>query len=312
MKNIPRKSMLRQAGVSLIELMISITVGVIILGAILAVYATTSSTSKQSENATRMSEDAAIALTFMGNYIRQAGYGTPRSAVTAGNNGYGAQGDANFTGIPLLGCDRGFSNPTVALMPDLACNSTGSATSAISLRFEGDAFNTIPSGSSPTDCLGQIVPATTPVSYTPDTGGTIALVEARFFVKTGTNSGVPELYCAGNGGASNFTAQPIMQYVESLSLSYGVAANGDEHTARSYMTATEVLNNAGEGQFLGAERWRNVVSVKVCLVMRSELPDQNGSGSYVNCAGSTVTSPGGYLRKAFSSTITMRNRGWIA
>jgi type IV pilus assembly protein PilW len=298
-----------QAGVSLLELMISITIGVVILGAIFAVYSATSSTGKQSETATRMSEDAAVAMNYMAGYIRMAGYSLPRINAPENSALVGSSTivitDSNFNGMAIRGCDGGFTTATVtgADTTLLACDST--ASSAISVRFEGDVYNTSPSGSSPTDCLNQAVAAGATSAW--DGVTTYSLAEARFFVKTGANSGVPELFCAGNGSAG-FVAQPIMQYVESLALTYGVADDSSSRLVTRYLTSAALDLEPDTLE----QRWKRVVSVKICLVMRSEMRDQNGSGSYVNCAGNVVASAGGFLRRAFTSTVTIRNRGGIS
>ncbi|MCY1164614.1 Type IV Pilus-assembly protein W [compost metagenome] len=305
----PKKVLIYQGGVSLIELMISITIGVVILGAILAVYSATSSTGKQSETATRMSEDAAVAMNYMAGYIRMAGFSFPQANVpvntAVSGTGTVQVNDSNFAGAGVRGCDAGFSNPTVSTTLSLTCNS-GTGTAAISVRFEGDAYNTGPSGVNPTDCLSQAVTAATSSDFSG--GPTYSLVESRFYVKTGANSGTPELYCGGSGGGSNFVAQPIMQYVESLVFTYGVADDVSSQLVTSYLTAAGVDLLPGSVD----QRWSRVVSVKVCLVMRSEMPDQNTPGSYINCAGNSVASTDRFLRKAFRSVVTLRNRGALS
>lgn len=297
---------IRQLGVSLIELMISITIGIVILAAILAVYSATSSTSKQSETNTRMSEDAAIALNYMAGYIRMAGFTVPQANVPANTAVVGSATvqtiEGNFTGAGIRGCDNGFSNPAVTPTLSLACN-VAAGSGAISVRFEGDTSNTTPSAGNPTDCLNQAVTGLT----TSDFDGTLTykLIESRFFVNTGANSGTPELFCAGNGNGA-FAAQPIMQYVENLVFTYGVGDDVSSRQAASYLTA------AGVDALPGAdadERWSRVVSVKICLVMRSELPDQNGPSTYRDCAGAVVASPNNFSRRSFQTVVTLRNRG---
>ncbi|MES2412331.1 MAG: PilW family protein [Pseudomonadota bacterium] len=311
-----------QRGVSLIELMVSITIGVVMLSAILAIFSATSSTGKQSEAATRMSEDAAIAMNYMAGYIRMAGYSNPRVNVSESSARFGGSSagntDSNFSGAGIFGCDTGFANPTVAPAANssivLTCNAaTATSTAAISVRFEGDIYNT-GSATTPTDCLGQAVAATTASGYVPDTGvvTNYALVESRFYVRTGTSSGVSELYCGGNGGGSNFAAQPIMQYVESMSFIYGVAEDGTSRTAARYLTQAQLDTAAAAAGVNVEARWKQVVSVKICMLMRSELPDQNGAGSYVDCSGATVAAPDRFIRRAFRSVVTLRNKGGIA
>jgi type IV pilus assembly protein PilW len=303
------KKQFRQAGVSLIELMVSITIGMVILAAILAVYTSTSSTSKQSESGTRMSEDAAVALNYMANYVRMAGYSlplanAPQSTIVFGT-GTVQQPDRNFMGAGIRGCDTGFSNPAVTTTVALICNAAAAtSTAAISVRFQGDAINTSPSGGNPTDCLNQAVTALTASDF--DGGPNYPLVESRFYVKTAVNSNTPELFCGGNGGAGTFVAQPIMQYVESLVLAYGVAEDVTSRQVTQYLPAASVDLLGGSSI---DQNWSRVVSVKICIVMRSELRDQNAPGSYRNCAGNVVASPNNYLRRAFQTVVTLRNRG---
>ena len=299
---------LRQAGVTLVELMISITIGMVILAAILAVYTSTSSTSKQSESGTRMSEDAAVALNYMSNYIRMAGFSVPLANVPANTAVVGTgtleTADRNFVGAGIRGCDNGFTNPTVTPTTSLACNTTGTA-AAITVRFQGDTSNTTPSGGNPTDCLNQAV--TTLATSDFDGGVPYPLIESRFYIKTATNSNTPELFCGGNGSAT-FVAQPIMQYVENMAFTYGVADDVSSRQATSYLTAAQVDALGGTMD----QRWSRVVSVKICLVMRSEMRDQNAPGSYRNCAGNVVASPNNYLRRSFQTVVNLRNRGGFA
>ncbi|MGY8904995.1 MAG: PilW family protein [Burkholderiales bacterium] len=298
-----------QLGRTLIELMISITIGLVIVVAILAVYTSTSSTGRQSEAGTRMSEDAAIAMNYMANYIRMSGFSVPRvllapKTVDSGTTTFKTS-DSNFSGAGVRGCDNGFSNPTTAANAlALECNTAASTNgNAIAIRFEGDVSNTSPVGTNPSDCLNSAVVGTVTSDVT---GGALPykLIESRFYVRQGGNSGTSELYCAGNGGTIAYAAQPIMQHVESMVFRYGVANDTIQREITSYMTATQVDAIGGSVD----SNWGRVVSVKVCLVMRSEVPNQNGPATYVDCLGNVVASPGGFLRRAFTSVVTLRNR----
>jgi type IV pilus assembly protein PilW len=290
-----------QTGRTLIELMIAITIGLVMLVAILAVYSGTSSTARQSEAGARMNEDATIAMNYIGNYIRMAGFTIPQvnqteSVVTFGG-GTTKLCSSSFCGAVIRGCDNGFTNVTSA-------SSTGSA---FSLRFQGDVFNTVPvtTSSLPSDCLNNGIRVSATSSFA--TGPTYTLVESRFYVTQTAAIQTPELHCAGNGGTPTlFIGQPIMQYVERMVFTYGVAADASSRDAITYLTAAQIdaLSAAGVDS-----NWGRVLSVKVCLQMRSELPDQNGAGTYINCAGTATASTDGLLRRAFTSVVTIRNRG---
>jgi type IV pilus assembly protein PilW len=288
-----------QSGVGLIELMISITIGLVILAAILAVFTATSSTSKQSESTTRMSEDAAVAMNYMAGYVRMAGFSFPQVNVS------GSVTDSNFSGSGVRGCDNGFSNPTVSSTAALTCNS-GTGNSSIAIRFQGDLNNTTPSSGNPTDCLNQAVTASTASAY--PGAPSYSLIESRFFVATGTNSGVAELYCAGNG-SSSFVAQPIMQYVERLVLTYGIAEDAASQKVVQYVNAATIDALAGDVD----QRWSRVISVRMCFLMRSEQPTQTGrSTPYRDCSGASVTPTDGFVRRTFQTVVTLRNRGGVS
>jgi type IV pilus assembly protein PilW len=291
--------------------MISITIGLVVIGAILTVYLSTSSTSRQNSAVTRMSEDAAIAMTLIGNYMRVGGYSPPLILVSPGSaNVNGIQvsvTDRNFTGIAIRGCDNGFTN-VAAAFDSLACsNTTAVGQSAVALRFEGDLDSTLPDGTAtnPTDCVANAVTANTPSAL--DASQSYKLIESRLFVATSAN-GTPEFYCAGNGGVAPFTRRPLIQYVESLFITYGVADNAEEKNVTRYMTQTQLDGTAGTV----ASKWGRVVSLKMCMVLRSQNSLQDGGGNYIDCAGNSVASGGGFARRAFTSTFTLRNRGDFA
>lgn len=303
----------RQSGRTLIELMIAISLGLLILGAMLIVYLTTSSTSRQSTAVTRMNEDAAIALHYIGSSLRMAAFSFPR--VNAPANAAMADGvkvtatERNFQGAGIRGCDNGFVAQSTTAFDALTCATTpGSA--AFAVRFEGDIRNTSPSGTNATDCQNRAVTGVTASDLDPSVNYT--LIESRFFLQTSSASGTSELYCSGNGtgtmGTGAFSAQPLMQYVERMTVEYGIAEDALGRDVVRYVSAAAVDGLAGSVN----DRWKRVVNVKVCIQMRSESPDQAGTGQYLDCAGAAQSSAGGLLRRAYSTVFTLRNRSGMA
>ena len=70
-----------QGGVSLVELMVGMVVGLIVMAALLAVYIITTTGATDTVRAARLNQDLRIAMSFMASDIRRAGYwsgmGTP-------------------------------------------------------------------------------------------------------------------------------------------------------------------------------------------------------------------------------------------
>ena len=95
-----------------------------------------------------------------------------------------------------------------------------------------------------------------------------------------------------------------MQFVEKMVIAYGIADDNMAGNVVSYVTQTQLDALAGSTD----SRWSRVINVKLCLVMRSEAPDQNGASNYIDCAGNSVASADNFIRRSFTSVVTLRNR----
>jgi type IV pilus assembly protein PilW len=306
-KNIAYMAKTRQRGRTLLELMISISIGLVVIGAVFVVYLGTTASSRQSSANNRISEDAAIAMAILGNNLRMAGYSPPRALFSPGSalvDGVKAVvPDRHYVGPAIRGCDFGFSSAANVAFDLITCNPSSSpGPAAFVVRYEGDAFNTIPISGNPSDCLTNGITANTVSAYD---ATNYKLVESRFSVDTSASNGTPELYCAGSGGAAPFTRQPLMQFVENMAISYGIAEDNLGGNVVRYVSQTQLdAITPGTTDSL----WARVVSVKLCLVLRSETRDQNGGGNYIDCAGNSVASPNGFIRRSFTSVFALRNR----
>lgn len=297
-----------QRGRTLLELMISISIGLVVIGAVFVVYLGTTATSRQSTAINRINEDAAIAMAMLGNNLRMAGYSPPRALYSPGSALVGGvkktAADRHYMGPAIRGCDFGFSSAVNVAFDLITCNTASTpAPAAFVVRYEGDLFNTIPVSGNPSDCLNNGITTNTDSAYDPTIK--YKLVESRFMVSTSASNGTPELYCAGSGGATPFTRQPLMQFVENMIITYGIAEHNLAGNAVRYVTQTQLdAITPGTTDSL----WARVVSVKLCLVLRSEARDQNGGGNYIDCAGNSVASPNGFIRRSFTSVFALRNR----
>ena len=306
-KNIAYMAKTRQRGRTLLELMISISIGLVVIGAVFVVYLGTTASSRQSSANNRISEDAAIAMAILGNNLRMAGYSPPRALFSPGSalvDGVKAVvPDRHYVGPAIRGCDFGFSSAANVAFDLITCNpSSNPGPAAFVVRYEGDSFNTIPISGNPSDCLTNGITANTVSTYD---ATSYKLVESRFSVDTSASNGTPELYCAGSGGAAPFTRQPLMQFVENMAISYGIAEDNLGGNVVRYVSQTQLdAITPGTTDSL----WARVVSVKLCLVLRSETRDQNGGGNYIDCAGNSVASPNGFIRRSFTSVFALRNR----
>lgn len=129
------------------------------------------------------------------------------------------------------------------------------------------------------------------------------LVQNHYYVDTtprpGLNGG--RLMCAGVGISGELEApQPLVQGVEAMRLAFGVDTDGDG-VLDTYLGAADVP----------ADQWGRVVSVQLCLVMRSEALGGTTAppGGTSDCAGQFATIASGAQVRVLRATVALRNRG---
>ncbi len=293
----------RQAGRSIVELMIATTLGLVVLGAVLSTVISSSASTRTQDGVATLTEDAQIALNLVTGHLRMAGFSAPRL-----NSLPGAR-SANYDGAAIRGCSNEFNDVTEPDLTNVTC-AAGNGPNAFSVAYEADNFNTLAVGAAntPTDCLGRPLPA-----QASPLGGNFFVAENRFFIRPNAMTGEPELACAGNGGAGFVAPQALITHVEDMQVTYGVseAAIGPwgedvfEGRVARYMDATALDTTfAAEGVM---NRWLRVSSARVCLLMRTDDGLTDVPTPYIDCDGALVNPPDRRLRVAVSSTVSLRN-----
>jgi len=310
-------------GLTLVELLVSLTLGLLIVVATLAGYLGLSEAGRMSEAQARMDEDGQAALSVLTAHLRMAG-SNPDRANRSPSDRRNPVYPVPFT-FALRGCDGTFANiATAAAIQDLTCTGgTTSSPDSISITYEADRFNTVmpTPGMTPTDCLGHPLnqlTASVDVVTTPGPGVSTEInyhaAENRFYIASSGPGSSPSLHCKGSGAGS--TAGALVENVENLQLTYGTVPAGASQTNAAdiagYLDAFEVTGHPTL-VFLAddAARWAKVASVRVSVVIRSTRPvaPSPGSAQYLRCDGSVEASPPDlHLRRAYSTTMVLRNR----
>ena len=311
-----------QKGLSLIELMVSIAIGLVVIVAVMSAYLGTADAGKMADAQSRMNEDANAALNVLSQQLRMAGTNPKRANymnTTASNPVF------TGTAFSVRGCDGDFGNIASPLDPAaLTCAGTVSALpDSIAVTYEADDFNTVPITTAPaagkgkgTDCLGSslsIVTSTVDVwngAASIPTLVTYTVANNLFYIKTTSTITAPSLYCLGNGNAGD---QPLVENVEDLQLTYGTAKVGvTSMDVVGYLLAQEITSNATLAALpTDVDRWAKVVTVRVCVVVRSEkqVAPTAASARYTKCDGTlNNTPPDLRLRRAYYTTVVLRNR----
>jgi type IV pilus assembly protein PilW len=299
MKAASRNNPQRQAGVGLIELLISMMLGLVIICALVIMYVGGGQSLRNVQAQGQMNEDAQIALSVISHELRQAGYNPRRDAAGSKND----LGQGNWN---LRACDQGFTTTTVdqPSVSGLVCNAGGGGF-ALAVVYEGDLSSGKKTSTGlPMDCIGNGV-AVVPSSN-------FYVMQARLYVENNA------LMCRGSGNLTG--TQALAENIESMTATFAVAdpAAANNLDAKGYLSASEINNVATPGLTalaLPEERWNKVVAAHICIVVVSEnivlsdLGSSSAKPSYQDCGGAKVTITDGRLRRAYRSTVLLRNHG---
>jgi type IV pilus assembly protein PilW len=307
-----------QAGRTLIELLVAIALGLVILTGVGSLYFTTSQSTRVSGNVASIEESGQIAMTLMGNSVRRAGY-----SEIAGTNST-ARFNLLFNGPHVRGCDGGrdFVNAVAAdpTNADLACTPSavaGRVGDTLAVAFQADSVLSAAQAAS-LDCVGNNPPTrAAPAAYAGSVpGGVVPVVQNVYFLRNDGN-----LMCMGNGNPGQ--PQPLMTNVEDFRVFYGfdrasfllAGGTGAPPSASSLLSAAE-LNALATVGFLTP--WDFVVSVHVCVLLRTQDAGTAAGGTFVPCPATAAEAVGsvdpialpadGAFRRAYVQVFTIRSR----
>jgi type IV pilus assembly protein PilW len=321
----------RHAGRSIVELMIALALGALVLVSVLYVSSNNAGGSRRIDAMGRMTESSQLALQFIANDVRMAGFGAVQRTYQPGKH------FTNYSFAGVRGCGNAFTNASggaaAADLGGLNCPGGVGTSDAIAVTYEVDRYNgTTLASQEPglavqfADCRGFGIRSDGAsllqgnAQSADDAGRWYWRVENRYVVNNGN------LVCSGNGsggGAPFGNAVTLVQGVERMVILYGVNAGvyDDQSSANdvlkvesgvmSYLTAAQI-DATWPGEVAQA-RWQRVSSVRVCLEIVGEADtaprDNTGQSSpYVNCDGVLTPILDERQRRAVSATINLRNR----
>jgi len=335
----------RQHGMTLVEIMIALGISAILLTGLIQVFISSKQTYRVTEDSARLQESGRFAVSFLAEDVRMAGYtgcytGVPtniESILNTPNNfswnfnnnleGNEAMGggawspalDASLAGQVLDGTDviimRGLSDDGISLVDpysdsgqlfvDPAVNnvnigdilmvtdcSQASMFQVTNEQLAGGKLNIVHSnGGGPPGNSGPLLGK----SYGAD-AQLARFVTNVYFIGTGA-SGEPALFRQTLGNAGAMVAQELVEGVEDMQILYGEDTNAD-NIANRYVTADNVGNMT------------NVASVRISLLLRTDDAIASGAQTYAY-NGANVTAGDLRIRRVFTTTVKLRNRGKI-
>lgn len=334
MKTEPRLPSRRaQQGLSLVELMVALTIGIFLLGAVGIIYVNTTTTSRSSTLESQMNEDAAVALELLQQQIRLTGF----SNVDGGGNRL-------FPAQAIRGCDGGFANTAasfvdVATPPLLTCNN-GNGPDALAVRYEASLLNSQTVNDAgvqrPGNCVHEGIQPWNALAEGASSATPMLLADNRYFIGNDAD-GTPSLFCQGRTGAGFGIATALIPNIEDMQIQYAVTelprvGNPVPHQVNGYangsvasatVPAVDALTiRAGTPATIN--NWSRVAAVRICLLARSAAPVPAGDnpigtanadgttltpglGTYLDCNGVSRTVTDRRLRRAYVTTIQLRN-----
>ena len=227
----PRRA--RQAGFTLVEMMVAITIGLIVMFGVTTTFVNLKSTFKSQDKLGQLQDNERVALTFLTNAINEAGYyPDPKSASTI----------TTSTAPSTSPASPGGTMP--ALVGVFGTADGGSATTPESLQT---AFSTIASDGL-MSCIGT--------NYA---GASTVTVRNIFYVDSSTNSLMCRVLVNGLGSdtmANGGTPQILATGVSKMQVMYGLASAG-----------TQQVNVYVAPGDMTASLWSTVKAVRITLTL---------------------------------------------
>ena len=294
-----------QRGLSLVELMIAITLGLILTAGIIQIFSNSKRTYRIEESLSRVQESGRMALDFISNDVRMVSFwGCQRDPSKIQNDLATGSGYIDFTATGISGTEGGAGAPDTLTL-DGADSTPGlalQATSSPGTPFQVGLPNDLKSGDMVlvSDCVGGNIFQV--MGSNPSSSGTVdpslgagspgnATQITRDYGVDASIYYVHEIIYSLQAGSDGQLAlwrsidganQEIVDDVSDMQIQYGEDIDGDESVDR-YVDANNVSN------------FNNVYSVRVQLTVQT-------------AAASTSLNAGKRITRNFSSTIAIRNR----
>lgn len=271
----------KQRGMGLVELMISLGIGLVLLGALTYFYLGSQRMNRTHDDVSRMQESGRNAMEILGKAIRQAGSKLDLSGglyIDPANNIGGIIGTNGNGATDVLGSSALADTITIRHDP------TRTPTAAN------------PLGGEETDCEG-ITKTSDNIGF--DSLGMLNLnkkvVEYSFSISVATGNNTRTLRC--NRIASNPATGGtiIVDNIENMQITYGIGDGLGSITA--YVAQPT------------AAQFAQVAAVKVSLLIRG--PSTGGAATQSQTYtynGATTTATDGFLRHVYTSTFAVRNQ----
>lgn len=323
---------LRQCGLSLVEMMIAITLGMILIAGVIQIFSSSKQTYRVQEALGRLQENARFALDMLSHDVRMTGNLGCNSGITPKNHvaelpdfGSGIQGfesgklPAKLYDTSSLELADVIANTDAVLIrstEDSFAINNASKTSISLSKDNSRAFNTgdivIISDCQNAEIIrlaavdtrtGKLTSKSDLTNKYRSDAQISSLHVAIYYIANDSDTKLRNLYrrrLRAENGAPAVESEPLIEGIEDMQILYGEDVNGDGNTIR-YVDSSAIANNM-----------KKVISVRLSLLFATtEKNLALGPQSYW-FNGTVVTQPANTtdrrLFRAFTTTIKLRNK----
>ncbi|TQN07861.1 type IV pilus assembly protein PilW [Acidovorax temperans] len=284
----------RQSGVTLIELMVGLAIGLLVVAVAMGALMVSRGISGTVSDASGIQQQGAYILRVVSQQLRQTGSLYLNPDPVGGNSTDVLSPVAFEIKADAVGSGNSF-------IQEESLSGAGTSVTTAFRRYQDNVFladnatsTTIGTDFLARNCVGA-----------PGNSSTDQRVESIFTFDSTTN----ELQCGGNGTA----AQPIAQNVAQFQVTYMVqTTDAAGNTTVQYVKGSDMPAAATD------PTWRRVQGVQVCLVLYGSEPiDMPAGSSYTDCAGTSVnmtTLTGerkNRMHLLFRNTYQLRSQGLL-
>jgi type IV pilus assembly protein PilW len=335
----PHPARRRQGGLSLIELVVALSIGLFLIGGVITVFGKTRDLYRTNDSAARMQETARYAISAIEADLRTANYwglhnrpelvdnapALDLANLPAPDPGYALPGALAAYAATISACGNLWAVKLAAYVEGtdgdygLACAPFGAAVAgADQLTIRRADTGTIAAAAlgatngqlkiQTSRAQGTLFAGTAlPAGYLPPLSETHALVAHGYYVDQDSDeaAGTPSLRrkrLAFSGGAPVIVDEQIAPDIEDLQVEIGVDSSGDQ--SADFFVPVDAAIAAGD----------TVVAVRIWLMVRAEQPEAGFTDErvyeYANRTGADAFDPpagDGFRRLLVSKTMLLRN-----
>lgn len=327
----------RERGFSLVELMVSMVLGLVLTAGIIQLFLGSKQTYRFQDSLSRVQENARFAMDALAYDVRMAGYvGCTQPGRIQVNNIVDPPSDGSFdsdfliegidnatastvigTKTVITGTDvvmlRGGSANGGELMEEKVANGNAKLVSNVGNWQTGDILMV-------TDCSNMdifratnVSANTSPITIAHSSAGNtdnflskvyaegasvLAYQEMVYFLSLrDANATVPSLYRS----IGNAAAEEVVEGVENIQILYGVdtISSDDNRQVDTYLNAAQVT---------AQNRWADVISAHINFLLVSTENNVLDAVQQITFNGATFTPADRRLRQVYTSTVAVRNR----